>query len=169
MHYDTTELPTPIARTCRLMHIASLLAAIALSLNLINVCVLLITDQQKKPIYIAYSLLNMVIGIPAYTFIFYTGYRSLAMSLTGPYRTLLHQCLQLLGLFFAFYFMLSPHGPFNGIIRFSNTETTGYWIVAVLLEAPVWLGVVILGIWTSWKVYRFNPYESQESRAGVPR
>jgi len=163
-HYDTSELPSPMARICRMLHFASLFATVALALNFID-SIIITLAYTESGINIVFSLLNMMIGIPGYTLIFYTGYRSLAMSLTGTYRTLLHLGLQLVGLFFAFYFMLSPHGPFNGYIRFSKAETVGYWIFATLCEATLWLGVVVLGFVTSWKIYRFNPYQSQESRA----
>jgi len=168
-HFDPSELPTPVARISRALQIASWIASLALILNIIWCIILAAADPKYEWINLLYSVLDCVIGIPIVTYTFYCGYRTLALALTGTLRAFIFFALQAVVLFFSFYFMLSPHGPFHGFIRLgrlTDESPSVAWIFATLTESLLWLAYNVIAIWSSWKIFRFNPYASHGTTPG---
>jgi len=170
MHYDIKELPKRMARIVRLMHIASLVAAVVLILNLINVTILALV-YERSGYNILYSALVLLVGIPGFTYIFYIGYRTLARTLgTGNFRAVCYICLQLVGLFFASYFLISDNGPFNGLKSFSDRMVfrQPYVMVAAICESLLWLIVILLGFVTLFQTWCYNPFSQNDARTVEP-
>jgi len=161
-HYDLSELPSTVTPIVRCMHIASIVTLTVLVLNFLDV-IIVVAAYKSSGFNIAFSCLDFFIFCPLSTFTFYAGYRSMAM--TGSFKTTQYMIAQCVMIVFSLYFALSPSGPFNGFLRFAFGDNYGYWIFAVLCESLLWLSVFVMGCWSAYRVYTFDPYHSQQARA----
>lgn len=173
IHFDLKELPSPVAKIVRFIHFSFLIAVIALLLNFIDSIVLTIGGIGS--LRLLYSSFNFIIFTPAAGYTFYQGYRALAMS--SPTYTTRYLICQGIMAAIAMLFVLAPSGAMNGLVTFHIMETTvqvnkvsagikGFWMVAVIMESVLWASSLLIGLYGFYKAWRFNPYHSQQARAG---
>ena len=64
-----------------------------------------------------YGVLNLIIWPTLSFFVFYKGYHALCKGPNHYISVNIYYCSQLMQLFFVAYFLVSPHGSFNGVLK----------------------------------------------------
>lgn len=160
IHYDPEELPSVIVGMTWRMKINFELTASVLIMNMLNTFIIMITEGLSIKVWI-YSILNLLILGGAALFVFYQGYRGLAMSSSGLLTQ--YKAMQVVSLIFLFIFAIFPWGPINGWGRFGTDayEHAGgktWWGICTVVEASIFTVNFALGLMVLLQVQNYNVY-----------
>jgi hypothetical protein len=163
-HYDSSELPAPLASVVRLFHWSFILTCVACAVNLFFT--LIVTASCHTPgRWLIQSLLHLVlIPTPALA-VFYSGYVGLAEpndDMEKRFKVMGQPALA-----FA-YFMLGlvPWGSVNGLAKLGmlgdfplcTGGSATFWSVGIVVESVLWLGNAALAVVNVVRCHSFDAY-----------
>ena len=162
IHYREEELPKSTAAITRLMKIFFEIQCVACGVTVFNAFILLIAADLFPTKHFFYALLNCLILPPLALFIFYQGYRGLALSSASLLQQ--YKMFQGVALVFTFLFVIVPMGSINGFGRFGtdnykhSPSGKGYWGFAIVVESLIYLVNFVVGGRAWMQVWQYNPY-----------
>ena len=137
VHYDIDDVQhDALKKVVKLMNRVFLLTVSVCLLNLIDtiVCAPIYTDAKWE--WVMYSGLNIVVFTPFAMYVFFIGYKGLAINDTD-----LMQRYSLLGTMqciFYFIFTIMPFGALNGFLSFAMYKVGIFWGIAIVVESSMW-------------------------------
>eukprot|EP00914_Ancora_sagittata_P033280 GHVO01067133.1.p1 GENE.GHVO01067133.1~~GHVO01067133.1.p1 ORF type:complete len:224 (+),score=21.54 GHVO01067133.1:35-706(+) len=168
IHYDISELTTPVASIVRLIHYSYIGTVVMCFLNIIDCIVLACMGfGGLKPVY---SILMTLILIPAGLLTFYTGYKGIAISSSARINKYLIYQIILAAAFLIFSIL--PAANFNGFVGLAKLSDhdeksgsqKGYYIFAIIIESLINFILAAVGGFNAYRVKTFNPYHSSEGQ-----
>eukprot|EP01071_Lankesteria_metandrocarpae_P014679 Lankesteria_metandrocarpae@DN877_c0_g1_i1.p1 len=169
-HYDTDELPSAARRIVHPIHWLFLYSIVIFIVNFVD-NIVLITGGVSF-FRAVFSLLDFIILVPACGFVFYEGYRCVALS--NSKKVFWYMIYQGVAGVIYLVFAFLPYGAMNGLgaIAFARSSTyedvkpgiKTFWMICAGYECLLFL---LAAAWAGFNMYRvktFNPYHSQEAR-----
>ncbi|CAD7950638.1 unnamed protein product [Amoebophrya sp. A120] len=166
IHYKQDELPVAIARTTRLMRLFFEIQCFICALTVFNSIIITASASGYPAKFFLFALLNSMMLPPAALFVFYQGYRGLAISsssLLTQYK-IANSVAILLTLLCCFV----PMGAINGFGRYDtelyeHSDGKGYWGFAIFVESMLYLTNLAITSYCMYKVVAFDPYATNNN------
>jgi len=137
MHYDIDDIKSEdVAKEVVKMHRIFLISVATCLLNLIDNIIDATFYAQASWNWVIYSVLNTLLIVPIFLYIFYTGFKSLAAMDSILLQK--YSIMAVIQAIFVFLFALMPFGALNGLLSFAMYKVTWFWAVAVVVESTLW-------------------------------
>jgi hypothetical protein len=147
VHYDADDLENETLKSVVVMMNRVFLITSAVSIiNLVDTMIIAPLYPDAKWSWIMYSVLNLVVIPPLAFYVFFTGYKGLALndsSLLSRYSI-----IGTIQAIFFFLFTISPFGAMNGLLSFAVYHVGWFWGVAIVLESSLWAAAFGITIYT---------------------
>jgi hypothetical protein len=120
--------------------------------NLVDTIVNTLFFKDADGSWIIYSILNFVVIVPIAMYVFYTGFKGLALTDSGYLtRYVYFGTIQAV---FYLMFILLHFGALNGLLSFVMFNVGVYWAVSIAIESTLWMIALVLCIYTVLYVHR---------------
>lgn len=137
IHYDPDDVPNEtlqamVIRMNRVLVLTVGVCCLNIFDNIINAS--LYPDAQWQ--WVFYGALNLVLLPPIAMYIFFQGYKGLAlndMSILQRYSV-----MGTMQAIFYFLFTVMPFGATNGLLSFAMYHVGVYWGIAIVVESAIW-------------------------------
>ena len=147
VHYDPSDLShESLKSVVLLMNKVFIITVIVSLLNLVDTMIEAPLYPDAKWSWILYSGLNLLVIPPLAFYVFFTGYKGLALndssllsrySIIGTLQAVLY-----------FLFTITPFGALNGLLSFAMYNVGWYWAVAIVAESALWATAFGITVYT---------------------
>jgi hypothetical protein len=153
VHYDIEDVQNDtLKQVVKLMNRVFLLTVSVCLLNLVDTIIAAPLYADAKWEWVMYSGLNLVVLTPFSMYIFYIGYKGLAINDTN-----LMQRYSLMGTMqciFYFIFTIMPFGALNGLLSFAMYHVGVFWGIAIVVESCMWATAFGMALYTVIFIFR---------------
>lgn len=147
VHYDPEDVTDESMKSVvKMMHRVFLITVTVSVLNLIDTMIQAPTYSDAKWSWILYSFLNLIVIPPLALYVFFTGYKALALndsSLMSRYSI-----MGTIQAIFYFLFTITPFGALNGLLSFAMYNVGQFWAVAIVVESTLWATAFAIAVYT---------------------
>ena len=147
IHFDEDDLShETLKKVVRMMHRVFLIVCGTCCLNLLDTIIDASFYPQAKWEWTMYSALNLVLLPPMSLYVFFTGYKGLAvndMSMLQKYSV-----IGTIQSIFLFLFTIMPFGATNGLLTVAMVNPGIYWAIAVVVESSFWVTAFGMSIYS---------------------
>jgi len=153
MHYSLDDIQhEQNQKVVDCMHKVFLLTFINCVLNFIDTTVNTTIYDDADGSWIIYSILNFVLIVPIALYIFYSGYKGVALMDSGYLSRFTF--LGMIQALFYFMFTLLHFGALNGLLSFAMFKVGIFWTIAIVLESLIWITALGLCLYTVIYIHR---------------
>jgi hypothetical protein len=153
VHYDPEDVGSDALKSIvKKMNRVFVITLCVSLLNLLNTMIDAPLYEDARWEWIIYSALNLFVIPPLAFYVFFTGYKALAMndsSLLSRYSV-----MGTIQAIFYFLFTLTPFGALNGLLSFAIYHVGVYWGVAIVVESTLWATAFGMTVYTVIFVFR---------------
>ena len=143
VHYDFDDIKhEEIQRIVLNIHRVFLISVGACLLNMLDNVIDASFYEGAKWTWVVYSCLNLLLIPPISLYIFYTGFKGLALSDSSLLQR--YSIMATIQAIFLFLFTAMPFGAMNGLLSFAMYNVRWYWIFAVIAESSLWIAAFAL-------------------------
>jgi hypothetical protein len=149
IHYDPDDIQNDTVRALVIrMNRVLVLTLFVCCLNMFdNIINATFYSPQASWQWVVYSGLNLTV-IPAIAlFIFYNGYKALALNDSEKLQR--YSVFGTIQAIFYFLFTIMPFGATNGLLSFAMFNVGVYWAISIIVESAIWayaFGVTIYSV-----------------------
>lgn len=147
VHYDPDDVENeslrPIVKT---MNHIFVITAIVSVLNLIDTMIIAPLNADARWEWILYSALNLVVIPPLSFYVFFTGYKAMALSDSSLQSR--YSVMGTIQAIFFFLFTLTPFGALNGLLSFAIYHVGVVWGIAIVVESALWATAFGMTVYT---------------------
>jgi hypothetical protein len=152
-HYDLDDIEHENNRKIvNYMNKVLVITFAACVVNLIDTIVNTTLFKDADGSWIVYSILNFVVIVPIAMYVFYTGYKGLALADSG-YLTRYTYFGAIQAIFYTM-FVLLHFGALNGLLSFAMFNVGIYWAISIVVESAMWAVALGLCVYTVLYVHR---------------
>mmetsp|Transcript_2928 Transcript_2928/g.6712 ORF Transcript_2928/g.6712 Transcript_2928/m.6712 type:complete len:246 (+) Transcript_2928:139-876(+) len=161
IHYNAEELPEGIRRTTRCMKLFFEIQTFTAFFAVFNSFIILVSASGYPGKFFLFALLNCFMFPPAALFVFYQGYRGLAINSSSLLTQF--KVANAIALLLTLLCCFVPMGAINGFGRYdtdlyTHSSGKGYWGFAIFVESMMYLANLGLASFTMFKVVSFDPH-----------
>lgn len=138
VHYDPDDVHNEAVRSLVIkMNRVLVLTFSVCCLNLIdNIIDATFYPPQASWHWVVYSCLNLTVIPPISLFIFYNGYKALALNDSEKLQK--YSIFGTIQAIFYFLCTIMPFGATNGLLSFAMFNVGVYWAIAIIVESSIW-------------------------------
>ena len=147
VHYDPDDLEhEKLKSVVKLMNKIFILTFTVSILNLVDTMIAASLYTDAKWSWVLYSALNLLVIPPLAFYVFFTGYKGLALndsSLLSRYSV-----LGTIQAVLFFLFTITPFGALNGLLSFAIYNVGWVWAVEIVIESALWASAFGITVYT---------------------
>lgn len=138
VHYDPDDIQNEAVRSLVIkMNRVLVLTLIVCCLNMFdNIIDAALYPPQASWHWVVYSGLNLTVIPPIALYIFYNGYKALALNDSEKLQR--YSVFATIQAILYFLFTIMPFGATNGLLSFAMFDVGVYWAIAVIVESSIW-------------------------------
>jgi hypothetical protein len=147
VHYDPEDVTDESKKaTVKIMHRVFLITVVVCALNLVSTIVDASLYADAKKSWILYSILNLFVIPPLAMYIFFSGYKAMALSDSSLMSR--YSLMGTIQAIFYFLFTITPFGALNGLLSFAMYQVGWFWTAAILIESGLWATAFGMAVYT---------------------